>query len=335
MEKSTKKESKKESSTKKLNKKAVALCAIVIIIIILMIVAFKIGKNDNTDYIISGNISNLGLVTENRDAVYYNKYENGIVKVKNNKEYQITNETAYSMQSVGDYIYYLTKGENNSLLIKKVKTNGDDKKTIREIQTSISKFYILDNYLYYASTGAQSGIAKIALDTNSETLICEDKIEDFSVTQNGIYYTDDFGYLRSMNLGGTEQKVLLNDEITEFQTYGDWIYYYNQSENCLNKIKIDGSEKDKVSDKVNSYIFNVYKDKIYFYDSENSNISCISTNGKNLKVITEIKTNKTKINLTTNGELYYLNASNGDNNIYQMYRISTNGAKLNKILEKY
>lgn len=331
MEKSTKKESKKESSTKKLNKKAVALCAIVIIIIILMIVAFKIGKNDNTDYIISGNISNLGLVTENRDAVYYNKYENGIVKVKNNKEYQITNETAYSMQSVGDYIYYLTKGENNSLLIKKVKTNGDDKKTIREIQTSISKFYILDNYLYYASTGAQSGIAKIALDTNSETLICEDKIEDFSVTQNGIYYTDDFGYLRSMNLGGTEQKVLLNDEITEFQTYGDWIYYYNQSENCLNKIKIDGSEKDKVSDKVNSYIFNVYKDKIYFYDSENSNISCISTNGKNLKVITEIKTNKTKINLTTNGELYYLNASNGDNNIYQMYRIGTNGAKLNEI----
>ena len=331
MEKSTKKESKKESSTKKLNKKAVALCAIVIIIIILMIVAFKIGKNDNTDYIISGNISNLGLVTENRDAVYYNKYENGIVKVKNNKEYQITNETAYSMQSVGDYIYYLTKGENNSLLIKKVKTNGDDKKTIREIQTSISKFYILDNYLYYASTGAQSGIAKIALDTNSETLICEDKIEDFSVTQNGIYYTDDFGYLRSMNLGGTEQKVLLNDEITEFQTYGDWIYYYNQSENCLNKIKIDGSEKDKVSDKVNSYIFNVYKDKIYFYDSENSNISCISTNGKNLKVITEIKTNKTKINLTTNGELYYLNASNGDNNTYQMYRISTNGAKLNEI----
>lgn len=331
MKKSTKKETKKESFTKKLNKKAVALCAIVIIIIILMIVAFKIGENDNTDYIISGNISNLGLVTENRDAVYYNKYENGIVKVKNNKEYQITNETAYSMQSVGDYIYYLTKGENNSLLIKKVKTNGDDKKTIREIQTSISKFYILDNYLYYASTGAQSGIAKIALDTNSETLICEDKIEDFAVTQNGIYYTDDFGYLRSMNLGGTEQKVLLNDEITEFQTYGDWIYYYNQSENCLNKIKIDGSEKDKVSDKVNSYIFNVYKDKIYFYDSENSNISCISTNGKNLKVITEIKTNKTKINLTTNGELYYLNASNGDNNIYQMYRISTNGAKLNEI----
>ena len=75
----------------------------------------------------------------------------------------------------------------------------------------------------------------------------------------------------------------------------------------------------------------MYKDKIYFYDSENSNISCISTNGKNLKVITEIKTNKTKINLTTNGELYYLNASNGDNNIYQMYRISTNGAKLNEI----
>ena len=331
MEKNIKKEKNNEKSTKKLNKKAVGLCAIVIAIIILMIVAFKVEKADSTDYIISGNLSNLGLVTEDKDAIYYNKYENGIVKVKNNKEYQITNETAYAMQSVGDYIYYLTKGENNSLLIKKVKTNGDDKKTIKEIQTSISKFYIIDNYLYYASTGTQFGIVKIALDTNSETLICEEKIVDFAVTQNGIYYTDDFGYLASMNLGGTDQKVLLNDEITEIQIYGEWIYYYNQSENCLNKIKIDGSEKEKVSDKVNSYIFNVYKDKIYFYDSENSNISSISTNDKNLKVIIEIKTNKTKINLTTNGELYYLNASNGDNNIYQMYRISTNGAKLNEI----
>lgn len=319
---------KKVEKNKKLNKKAVALI-VAIVIIAFCTVAITINSNNkNNKGDVNGNLSNLGLVTESDGVVFYNKYENGIVKVKGNKEYQITNETAYSMQVVDDYIYYLTKGESNKLLIKKVKTNGDKLSTEKEIQTSISKFFVVDNAIYYAN---QSGISKIMCDTKEENLICQDKVEDFAVDNNTIYYTDDFGYLYSMNLGGTDKKTLLNDEITEFQVYDGWIYYYKQSENYLSKINIDGSENDTVTDKVNSYIFNIYKGKIYFYDSEKSNISCIGINGKNLEVITKIKTNKTRINLTSNGDIYYLDASNGENNIYQMYRIGTNGRKLNEI----
>ena len=321
-----------ENKTKKLNKKkAVIIAVLILIIAIISVVLIVIGSNGKNKETILGNISNLGLVTENTDSIFYNKYEKGIVKVKGNKEYQITNETAYSMQLVGDYIYYLTTGENNNLLIKSVKTNGDELTTFKEIQTSISKFYIVNNTIYYANIGETNGISKISIDTGEETQICEDSIEDFCVTNTSIYYTDDFGYLYSMNLGGIDKKTLLNDEITEFQVYEDWIYYYKQSENYLSKIKIDGSERESVTDKVNSYIFNIYKDKIYFYDSENSNISSIGINGKNLKIITEIKTNKTRINLTTNGQIYYLDATSGDNNIYQMYRIGTNGGKLKEI----
>ena len=319
---------KKVEKNKKLNKKAVALI-VAIVIIAFCTVAITINSNNkNNKGDVNGNLSNLGLVTESDGVVFYNKYENGIVKVKGNKEYQITNETAYSMQVVDDYIYYLNKGESNKLLIKKVKTNGDKLSTEKEIQTSISKFFVVDNAIYYVN---QSGISKIMCDTKEENLICQDKVEDFAVDNNTIYYTDDFGYLYSMNLGGTDKKTILNDEITEFQVYDGWIYYYKQSENYLSKINIDGSENDTVTDKVNSYIFNIYKGKIYFYDSEKSNISCIGTNGKNLEVITKIKTNKTRINLTSNGDMYYLDASNGENNIYQMYRIGTNGRKLNEI----
>lgn len=318
--------------SKKQNKKvAVIISIIALAVIIIAIIVAEVASKDKTNATILGNISNLGLVTENSDSIFYNKYEKGIVKVKGNKEYQITNETAYSMQMVGDYIYYLTKGENNSLLIKKVKTNGDELSTVKEIQTTISKFYIVDNVIYYANLGESSGLSKISINTNAETMICEDNIEDFVVTSSSIYYTDDFGYLYSMNLSGTDKKTLLNDEITEFQVYEDWIYYYKESESFLSRIKIDGSERETVTDKINSYIFNIYKDKIYFYDLENSNISSIGINGKNLKVITEIKTNKTRINLTTNGQIYYLDASSGDNNIYQMYRIGINGGNLNEI----
>ena len=81
-----------------------------LIIAIIAVVLIVIGSNGKNKETILGNISNLGLVTENTDSIFYNKYEKGIVKVKGNKEYQITNETAYSMQLVGDYIYYLTTG---------------------------------------------------------------------------------------------------------------------------------------------------------------------------------------------------------------------------------
>ncbi len=317
-----------EKIEKKLNKKNILLIVVIVIVAFCTVaLTIKSSRNSNKGDV-NGNLSNLGLVTESDGVVFYNKYENGIIKVKGNKEYQITNETAYSMQVVDDYIYYLTKGENNKLLIKKVKTNGDKLSTEKEIQTSISKFYIVDNVIYYAN---QSGISKIVCDTKEENLICQDKVEDFVVDNNNIYYTDDFGYLYSMNLGGTDKKTILNDEITEFQVCDGWIYYYKQSENYLNKIRTDGSESDKVTDKVNSYIFNIYNGKIYFYDSENSNISSISTSGKNLEVITKIKTNKTRINITSYGDIYYLDASNGENNIYQMYRIGTNGRKLNEI----
>ena len=109
-----------ENKTKKFNKKkAITISVIVLIIVIIAVVLLIINGNEKSKETILGNISNLGLVTENEDSIFYNKYEKGIVKVKGNKEYQITNETAYSMQTVGDYIYYLTTGENNNLLIKR------------------------------------------------------------------------------------------------------------------------------------------------------------------------------------------------------------------------
>ena len=55
-----------------------------------------------------GNYANMGLAVEKDGVIYYNKYEKGIVKVKGGKEYQITDETAYSMTVYNDEIYYLT-----------------------------------------------------------------------------------------------------------------------------------------------------------------------------------------------------------------------------------
>jgi hypothetical protein len=320
---------KKEQKIK-LNKKVATV--LIILIIAVIIVSLNVSKRNtiNKDELL-GNISNLGLVAENENYIFYNKYEEGIVKIKNNKEYQITSETAYSMQILGDSIYYLGNSDNGKLYIKSVKMNGDGKEIIKEVQTSLSKFYIADDDIYYAPNGSNKGISKISIETKAETQIFSATVKDFAVINKEIYYTDNLGILYKSNLDGSNEEVLLNDEITEFQVYNNWIYYYNESDNTLNKLKIDGSEKATITNKLKSFTFNIYKNKIYFYDPDERTICSMNLDGSNIKTIVEISSNKTKINLTSNGEIYYLDTSKDSSTNYQMYRVKTNGEKLKEI----
>jgi hypothetical protein len=57
----------------------------------------------------------------------------------------------------------------------------------------------------------------------------------------------------------------------------------------------------------------------------------MNLDGSNIKTIVEISSNKTKINLTSNGEIYYLDTSKDSSTNYQMYRVKTNGEKLKEI----
>lgn len=126
-------------------KKKVILGVIVLIIVILIGMCFRTSEAKN------GNISNLGLAVKDNSTVYYNKYEKGIFAVKNGKDEQLTDETAYSINIVGDKIYYITIADFNSVLIKCVDTNGENLRNIATLYTSISKIYVHDNYIYYAT----------------------------------------------------------------------------------------------------------------------------------------------------------------------------------------
>ena len=126
-------------------KKKVMIGGILLIIVILWGMCFRTSEDKN------GNIANLGLAEKNNSTVYYNKYEKGIFAVRNGKEEQLTDETAYSINIVGDKIYYITIADFNSVLIKCVDTNGENLRNIAKIYTSISKIYVNDNYIYVLS----------------------------------------------------------------------------------------------------------------------------------------------------------------------------------------
>ena len=105
---------------------------------------------------------------------------------------------------------------------------------------------------------------------------------------------------------------------------------YDSTEEALCKVKKDGSSKKVVSTFVNNEMYNVTSKKIYFYDAVNQTICSSDTKGKTSKVVVSIKSTKPKINIV-DGIMYYLDDSKNENQIYQMYRIKTNGGKINQI----
>lgn len=313
----------------KINKKKVVFLVLILIAVIVLAILlsnlFK-GKDD-----VNGNISNRGLATYVDGVTFYNRYENGIVKYKGNKEYLITDETAYSINVVGDDIYYLTVSDSGDIDIKTVKTNGDGLRKIKTIGTSISKIYVQNGYIYYSTNREIDGIARINIENNEETIITTAVIQDFQVLENEIYFTDNINNFYKMSLTGIDLNRISDDlRLKQFQIVGKWIYFVDIETKSLNKIKLDGTDKTLVTDKIKDNNYNVTNDRIYFFDTENKKICSVNLKGNNYKEIVTIQANRTKINIADD-ILYYLDTSKDESQISQMYRIKTNGNQAKKI----
>lgn len=298
------------------------IIALLIVVIALIIIRCIVGLFSGAQA--AGNKSNMGLAVEDSGVIYYNKYEEGIVKVKSGKEYQITDETAYSLNVVDDTIYYLTVSDNGTIDIKSVETNGNNLTYIASIFTSLSKIYVEDGFIFYISNKDTPGIAKLNITTHEESKLCAANVIDFEVLKGVVYYTDTVGKLHSIKTDGLDQKEIKTDDtIRKFQMLGNHIYYYNDKEPGLIRIKKDGTGRKVVSKLVSNDIFNVTTKGIYYYNDISHEIAVTKENSKKSKGVVSLKTTKTKINIVDN-YIYYLD--NGkDGRMHQMFRIKTNG----------
>lgn len=321
----------KKKSSKLNRRRVIVLIVLAVICLLILLGIYNLFKAIFASEKVVGNLTNLGLALEDGNVTYYNKYEDGIVKVKGGEEYQITNETAYSMTIVDDTIYYLTLSNSNTLDLKSVKTNGDAPTKIKTLSTPTSKFYIEDGYVYYITNESAAGISKLSLETNEEKLVTAASVQDFVVDDGVIYYTDYVGYLHSITVNGTDFKDITKDyNIKKIQILKKWIYFYNEAENCLCKIKKDGSSLKTVATFVNNETYNVTSKYIYYFDEVNKQICRSDLKGKKSKAIVTLETTRTKINIA-DGVIYYLDNSKSETRIYQMYRVKTNGKAANTI----
>ncbi len=310
-----------------MKKKRRLLILFVFIIVLMILFGFAFRKSDQ-----NGNIANMGLVCESEGIIYYNKYEKGIFSIQNGQEKRITDETAYSLNVVGDKIFYITVADFNDVVIKSVDINGENLKKIATIYTSISKIYVDKQAIYYATNETGKGIAKIDFNGEKEEILVTEMVQDFQVSENNIYYVNTSNQICKVNMSGENMMKLSDTAIArKIQVVDEWIYYYDKNENALFRLKKNGKKKELVSVLIHNEIYNVCGKYVYYFDRENAQIARMQIRKTNqCDHLVSLEVSKTKINMV-NDELYYLDKSQDESQTYQMYRIKLNGEPTKKI----
>lgn len=262
------------------------------------------------------------------DYVFYYKYGVGIIKILDNEEYQISDETAYSMAYKDGYIYYTTPNAVGGIDIRKLSHNGDELTTLVSVSSPSTKMYLVDNYLYYLTTEPDT-ISRIDINGENQINLISRGVSDFDISDETIYFTDNYGYLCKVDLNGENYAQITEDILTtKFQLYNGEIYYYQENSGLM-KFDIEKKSSELVTDRVKSNVYNVTNRGIFFLDIDSMKICKISLNGNSYKELKEINTSNTKINVIGN-ELYYLDNYSEDNTS-RTYRIKINGNESDQI----
>lgn len=179
-------------------------------------------------------------------------------------------------------------------------------------------------------TTQESGIARIDINGENENVVVSENVQDFEVQNGQVYYVNKLNQICKVS---ENQNKVLSESISarKIQVIDNWIYYYNEAENALFRLKNDGTKNELISVLINNETYNISGKYVYYFDKQNSKIARMKIGESNkCDDIVKISTAKTKINIVGD-ELYYLDKSADNSQTYQIHRIKVNGDKINDV----
>ncbi|MDR1563947.1 MAG: DUF5050 domain-containing protein [Oscillospiraceae bacterium] len=250
----------------------------------------------NTVGNISGNTSNIGIVAQQGEWLYFrnDKDNNCLYKIRRDGTgiQKLANDKNVSCINVLDeWVYYRCQS------IYRVRTDGMGR---QELTTDNSAYINVtdDGWIYYTNFNNWS-ISKMQHDGSSNQVVVRDKLcEGFNVSNGWIYAVDGSNlyteggkgdrHLYKLKTDGTEVTLLSDDIVGLINVVGDWVYYSAENDgNRLYKIKTDGSGKEKILDS-SAHIFIILGETVYYIDLENgSHIYAYNMLSKESKQITQ------------------------------------------------
>jgi hypothetical protein len=187
---------------------------------------------------------------------------------------QIIDDSVWGMIVVDDWIYYANRSDSSKLY--RIRTNGTEREKLSD-NTNCYSVNVVGDWIYYAS---QQGIYKMRIDGTEQTKLKDSPSHSIQVIDDWIYYTNSSGINRIRTDWTGNEKLLdmAGQQLTNIIVNAGWIYFnqvsldsdlYSWEDNGIYRMRLDGSEKTKISDEV-VYLgrFNVVGNWIIINDSD-------------------------------------------------------------------
>jgi len=316
-------EPNEENLKKKLKmNRAAIIVLLIILLIILCVVIVRIIKIKNG---IANNDSNMGLVVQTDNLIFYNDYSEGLVKKEKKQETVLTTDQAYSINYLNEKIYYTTPNNNGGISIKRIDSDGKNEEVLLVTPSNSTKMYLYNSKIYYLTSNPDT-ISRIDIDGKNEEILLQRTVQDFKLKDGTIYFSDIVGFLYSVDTNGENYKTIKEESsFNKFQILDKDVYYYDNTNGKLMKMSLSDTSKVKeVTDKLDCDTYNITSNGIFYLNKASGKIASISLSGNGQKDIVSVNTDNTKINVIGN-TIYYIDVD-GSNTVTRI--VNTNGKQI-------
>ncbi len=149
----------------------------------------------------------------------------------------------------GNWIYYIEIDDSEPVGICRVKNSG--KKIEKVADGNFFQLNIIDNYIYCVEEDDdQYNLVRMKKNGKDKEILARDIEDDYyiTVTEKWIYYPKNSNLYR-VRTNGTERTKISDKNISYYQVDGNWIYYIyaTDSSEYIAKMKTNGEETEKIA----------------------------------------------------------------------------------------
>lgn len=298
------------------------------------------GENDNV-YALSTDGNVLYYFRANNKHLYsYNigrKVETDLMAGYVAPVYQPVITTYYEeMKEYNGELYYIDMKDNGKLHKYNIESGFD----VRITSLQVADFAIYENELYYATVRLMTNfdLYKMNLVTGVNTRISTEKCLHMSVMDGKIYYTNFSGKnsLNVMNLDGTEDTVLVEKNVDDYDVYAfnGKVYYVTSTKIMGNAlwcydVKTGANTKLNEDVKPNEYLFTDENTVFLMNDRATNYVSKYDVKNNVLTDVADLGTTNDARSFFVSGKYvyYYRNVAAGSSN-KGLYRVDMTASTL-------